>query len=287
MEEAIKKSRVLIEALPYIKEFRGKSFVIKYGGSILSEAKIRKAVLEDIVFLYFMGINVILIHGGGPNITEQLRKKKIESDFHNGIRITGDKALEVVEEELNKLNETIVKEIQDLGAEVKGVSGKEDLLYVQQKKADVDLGFVGEIKDVNKDKLSGLVKKNHILILSPMGEKHQNGAHPYNINADEVASFIAGDIEAEKLVFLTNVRGIKRSSQDHGDNTFISSVDEDEIKKLIKDKVISGGMVPKVFSGIEALDKGVNKVHIVDAKVPHALLLEIFTNKGIGTEIVR
>ncbi len=287
MEEAIKKAQVLIEALPYIKSFRGKTFVVKYGGSILAESRIRKSVLEDIVFLYFTGINVVLVHGGGPNITEQLREKKIESKFHKGVRITGKQALGVVEEELLKLNKTITEEVKSLGAQVKGLSGKEDLLYTEKKKSKVDLGFVGEVTNINKDKLINFIEKNHILILAPMGLEKDNKEVSYNINADEVASFVAGTLKAEKLVFLTNVKGVKRESQYHSEDAFISSVDEEEIKKLIDDKVIEGGMVPKVLSGVKALDKGVHKVHIVDAKIPHALLLEIFTNKGIGTEIVR
>jgi acetylglutamate kinase len=287
MEEAIKKSDVLIEALPYIKSFRGKTFVVKYGGSILAEARIRKSVLEDIVFLYFTGINVVLVHGGGPNITEQLRANKIKSEFHQGIRVTGLEALRVVEQELAKLNRIITDEVKSLGAQVKGISGKEDLLYTEKKTSKVDLGFVGQVKDINKDKLREVIEKNHILILAPMGRCVQDGSVLHNINADEAASFVAGTLQAEKLVFLTNVRGVKRESHDHAEDLFISSVDEDEIKKLISGKVIAGGMVPKVLSGVKALDAGVNKVHIVDAKIPHALLLEIFTNQGIGTEIVR
>lgn len=283
MEGAIKKAEVLIEALPYIKKFRGRTFVIKYGGSILSESRIRRAVLEDIVFLYFTGINVILVHGGGPNITRGLKKEKITPAFVEGIRVTDKKTLDVVVSELAKLNGMIAEEIKELGAKTKGISGTENILYAEKKAFSSDLGLVGTVVSVNKAKLLDLVEKNHIVVLSPMATG--KGGIVYNVNADEAASFIAGSLSVEKFVLLTDVKGVMRDHKD--ESSLISSISEEGVKAWIKKKVISGGMIPKVLAGIQALDKGVKKAHIVDAKLPHALLLEIFTDKGIGTEIVK
>jgi len=283
MEDAIKKADVLIEALPYIKKFRGRTFVIKYGGSILSESRIRGAVLEDIVFLYFTGIKVILVHGGGPDITQALKKENIKSAFVEGIRVTDKKTLDVVGFQLAKLNSMLVEEIRQLGAKTKGVSGAEDILYAEKKSSSSDLGLVGSVISVNKAKLLDLVEKNHIVVLLPMA---LGGAgEVYNVNADEAASFIAGSLAVEKFVLLTDVKGVMRDHRD--ESSLISSISEGGVRAWIKEKVISGGMIPKVSAGIQALDKGVKKAHIVDAKLPHALLLEIFTDKGIGTEIVK
>ncbi|MCD6539877.1 MAG: acetylglutamate kinase [Candidatus Omnitrophica bacterium] len=283
MEEAIRKADVLIEALSYIRKFRGKTFVIKYGGSILLEKSVREKVIQDLVFLYFMGINVILVHGGGPNITEALKKMNLKSEFYKGIRITDPDTFLVVESELMELNALLVKELKGLGAKVGGVSGKEDLIFVRKKEEDIDLGLVGEATDINLPKFKELLDKDHLVVLAPLGKDSQGKV--YNINADEVASFLSYKISAEKLVFLTNVKGILRDSAD--EDSFISSIKEEEAGKLIEKKVISEGMIPKVTAGLFAVDRGVKKVHIIDAKIPHALLLEIFTDKGIGTEITR
>lgn len=283
MEEAIKKADILIEALPYIKKFRDKIFVIKYGGSILLEDAIRGGVVEDLVFLYFMGINVVLVHGGGPNISESLKKLHLKSNFYKGIRITNRETLKVVEEELMKLNGFLVREIEELGAKAKGLNGKEDLIYVRKKTSEVDLGFVGEVVDINSAKFKKLIEENHLVIVTPLGKDSQGIV--YNVNADEVASFISHKLSAEKLVFFTNVKGILRDPED--ENSLISTIKEEEVKELIKTGVIVEGMIPKVEAALSAVDKGVSKVHIIDAKIPHALLLEIFTDKGIGTEIIR
>ncbi len=283
MEEAIRKADILIEALPYIKKFRGKTFVIKYGGSILLEESIREAIVQDLVFLYFMGINVVLVHGGGPNISEALKRAHLKSNFYKGMRVTDKDTLVVVEEELMKLNELLKKGIEDLGAKAKGLTGKDDLIYARKKKAEVDLGFVGEVVDINLARFKKLIEENHIVIVAPLGRDSQGIV--YNINADEVASFISYKILAEKLVFFTNVKGILRDPND--ESSLISSIKEKEVKELIKEAVISEGMIPKVEAGLSAVEKGAGKVHIIDAKIPHALLLEIFTDKGIGTEIVK
>lgn len=283
MEEAIKKADVLIEALPYINKFRGKTFVIKYGGSILFEESIRKSVLEDMVFLYFMGINVVLIHGGGPNINERLKNLNIKSQFHEGVRVTDKKTLLVVEEELTKLNKIIVDGVKELGAKAIGLNGKNGLLYAEKKRARVNLGYVGKVVNINLKKLKKLIKENHIVVVTPMGKNASKIV--FNINADEAASCVSFKLAAEKLVLLTDVKGVMRNPEDK--NSLISSARKKEISELIKTKVISSGMIPKVLAGISAIKGGVKKVHIIDAKIPHALLLEIFTNQGIGTEIIK
>ncbi|MCM8831827.1 MAG: acetylglutamate kinase [Candidatus Omnitrophica bacterium] len=280
MKEAIKKAEVLIEALPYIKKFQQKIFVIKYGGSILSEDRVRKSVLEDIAFLRYTGIRPILVHGGGANITERLKKHKISTDFVEGMRVTDAFTLKIVEEELSKLNDLIVKEITSHGVMAKGFKKEDKLIKAIKKEAKIDLGFVGEIVDFDKEKLEETLKKS-IPVISPLG--FDDGTM-YNINADEVAFFIASKLKAEKLVLLTNVLGVMRNTEDEG--SLISTIKIADAENLIKEKTITEGMVPKIRAAVKAIEEGVGKAHIIDAKIPHAILLEIFTNEGIGTEIV-
>ncbi|MCX5711359.1 MAG: acetylglutamate kinase [Candidatus Omnitrophica bacterium] len=283
MEEAIRKADVLIEALPYIKKFHKKVVVIKYGGSILGDEKIRKGVLEDIVFLNFMGLKPVLVHGGGPNISDRLRQSGVKTEFVDGMRVTDEATLKVVEEELQELNDLIVKEINDMGAKAAGLNGKNDIVIVEKKKAKVDLGLVGHIIGVNAEEISAELKKDKIAVILPMGKGKDKLF--YNVNADEAASSVAAAMEAEKLVLLTNVKGIMRNPDDQ--HSFLSTLTEEEAKGLIKDNIIQQGMIPKVNACFDALDKGVKKAHVIDARTPHALLLEIFTDQGIGTEIVK
>ena len=284
MEKAIKKADVLIEALPYIKTFREKLFVIKYGGSILSNADIRRSVLEDIVFLYFMGIDVILVHGGGPNINSRLRQRNIEPKFHGGIRVTDKETLGVVQEELNELNRMLAEEITAHRALAIGLEGRDEIIYARKKEADADLGYVGDVERVNVKKLRRMLDDNHIVILCPNG-RDEKSDEVYNVNADEVAAAVAGSMKSEKFVLLTDVRGVMRKPGD--ERTLISSMHESDAKRLIEEGIIAGGMIPKVQSCMDALDKGVHKIHIIDARIPHALLLEIFTDTGIGTEMIQ
>jgi acetylglutamate kinase len=283
MEEAIKKADALIEALPYIRRFKNKIIVIKYGGSILGEEKIRKGVLEDIVFLNFMGLRPVLVHGGGPNISERMRATGKKSDFVDGMRVTDEETLLVVEEELRKLNQTIIEEIIALGADAVGLNGKDrNLILAEKKKAKVDLGLVGNIVGVNTQPILSEQETGKICVVLPMGRGQDKKT--YNVNADEAASSIASSLKAEKFVLLTNVKGVMRNPDDP--HSFISHLTREKAEGLINDKVIQSGMIPKIKACISALDKGVKKTHIVDACIPHALLLEIFTDKGIGTEIV-
>jgi acetylglutamate kinase len=284
MEEAIRKADVLIEALPYIKKFHKKVIVIKYGGSILGEEKIRKGVLEDIVFLSFMGLRPVLVHGGGPNISDRMRASGKKTEFVDGMRVTDHDTLKVVEEGLQSLNDTIVKEISEMGAKAISLNGKDNhLVLAEKKKAKIDLGLVGDVVGINTDLINDELKKEKIPVIIPMGCGKDKKT--YNINADEVAANIAGALEAEKFVLLTNVKGILRNPEDP--HSFISTLNTSEASGLVESKIIVQGMIPKIKACIEALDKGVKKTHIVDARTPHGLLLEIFTDQGIGTEIIK
>lgn len=284
MEEAIRKADVLIEALPYIKKFHKKVIVIKYGGSILGDEKIRNGVLEDIVFLNFMGLRPILVHGGGPNISERMRSSGKKTEFVEGMRVTDEETLQLVEEELLVLNKLIVKELDDLGAKAIGLNGKDDdLIFVEKKKAKIDIGLVGKIKSINTQLLNDELKKDKIVVVLPMGKGKDKKT--YNVNADEVAASIASEMQAEKFVLLTNVKGIMRNPEDP--HSFISTLTVDEVSGLIENKIIQQGMIPKVMACVEALNGGVKKTHVVDARTPHGLLLEIFTDQGIGTEIIK
>jgi len=283
MQDIIKKAGVLVEAIPYIHAFRRKVFVIKYGGSILDNETIRKNVLEDIVFLSCVGIRTILIHGGGPHISARMKEAGLKSEFHEGIRVTDQATLTIVSEELEKLNQRIVNEIKALKGDVTGLKGNENIIHVEKRKSAKDLGYVGTITSIDKEALLAHLHQGHITVVSPMGISVEK--QPHNINADEVASAIANSLEAEKLVLLTNVQGVMRNAGD--EESLISTLTLSQIDDLIKRGVIQGGMIPKVNSCVAALNFGVKKTHIIDARIQHALLLEIFTDKGIGTQIIK
>lgn len=284
MEDAIRKAEVLVEALPYIKRFHRKIIVIKYGGSILGEEKIRKGVLEDIVFLNFVGLRTVLVHGGGPNISERMRSSGKKTEFVDGMRVTDEETLLMVEEELQDLNNLIVKEINELGGSAVGLNGKDqDIIRVEKKKAKIDLGFVGDIVGVETSPILEELKKGKVAVILPMGKGGDKKT--YNVNADEASANIAACLGAEKLVLLTNVKGIMRNADDP--NSFLSTLTVDEAGGLIENNVVQQGMIPKVSACIDALTRGVKKTHIIDARTPHGLLLEIFTDQGIGTEVIK
>ncbi len=283
MEKFIQKAGVLIEAIPYIHAFRRKIFVIKYGGSILEESSIRRNVLEDLVFLSYIGIRTILVHGGGPHISARLKETGRKTEFHEGIRITDKHTLDIVCEELDKLNNRIVEEIKALKGDVTGLRGHENIIHVAKKKAKKDLGFVGSITSIDKQAVLKHLKKGKITVLSPMGISVQR--QPHNVNADEVASAIASSLQAEKLVLLTNVAGVMRQQEEP--DSLISTLTLSTITQMIKNNVITSGMIPKVMACVEALNGGVSKTHIIDARIRHALLLEIFTDRGIGSQILK
>ena len=284
MDQIVKKASILIEAIPYIYAFRRKIFVIKYGGSILDDPKIRHNVLQDIVFLSYVGILIIIVHGGGPHISARMKEQGLKNEFVDGIRVTDKDTLKIVGEELEKLNHQIVEEIKSLKGDVSGLKGQENIIFVKKKKAVKDLGFVGTITSVNKEDLESHLAQGQITVVSPMGVTTEK--QPHNVNADEVASAIANSMKAEKLVLLTDVPGVMRDLKDM--STLMSTLTLAQVDELIKSAVIVGGMIPKVSSCVEALKGGgVNKTHIVDARMPHALLLEFFTDQGVGTQIVK
>jgi len=284
VEDAIKKAQILIEALPYIKRFHKKTIVIKYGGSILDSFDIRRGVLEDIVFLNYMGLRPVLVHGAGPRISERMRSLGKKAEFVEGMRVTDCETIKIVQEELEKLNAIIVKEIIGLGAKAMGINPKSrNVLLVEKKKAAVDLGLVGQIIKVNTRSILNVLQEEAIAVVLPLGR--DSNKKVYNCNADEAAASIAAGLRAEKLVLLTNVKGIMRNTEDT--HSFISSLSVSEARDLIKDNIIQHGMIPKVEACIASLQGGVKKTHIIDARTEHSLLLEIFTDRGIGTEIVK
>lgn len=286
MEEIIKKADVLIEALPYIQSFYDKTIVIKYGGAAMTDNQIRRNVLEDIVFMSYVGMRPVLVHGGGPFITKRLESIGKDAKFVKGFRVTDEETMEIVEEELDKINREIVREIISLGGSAISLSGKDDHLIEVKKHAEidgVDVGFVGEVSKINGDVIQKMITSDIIPVISPIGIGKDG--HTYNINADQASAEIARGMGALKLVLLTNTRGILRDMS--SSDSLIPHITMTEIDKLIDEKIISGGMIPKVKACIRALEKGVKKTHIIDGKIPHGILLEIFTDKGIGTEIVK
>ena len=286
MQKYIDKTKILIEALPYIKCFSGKTVVVKYGGSAMLNDELKKSVLQDIVLMKLVGMSPVIVHGGGPEINKMLKQINKQSEFINGLRVTDEETMEIVEMVLSgKVNKDIVTNIQTQGFDAVGISGKDGNILKAQKKLinGQDAGFIGEIVEVNTNLIKILIQNDFIPVIAPtaMGED----GNTYNINADYAASAIAGALEAEKLVFLTDIAGVLRNINDS--NSIISSMTVSEAKKLIKEGIISGGMIPKVECCIEGVEKGVKTVHILDGRVEHSLLLEIFTDTGIGTMINR
>ena len=285
MKDIIEKADVLIEALPYIRNFHGKVTVIKYGGSAIENERIRKGILQDIVFMSYVGMKPVLVHGGGPAISARMRKEGIEPKFTKGLRVTDEKVIKIVEDVLKEVNKDIVKELESLGGKAAGLSGRKDRLIKARrlKVGESDIGFVGEIISIKTGPLTKLIESNTIPVIMPLGIGSDRKA--YNINADDVSAEIAASLSAEKLVLLTNVRGILEDTDDEG--SLFSTLNIKEVEKLLERKVIDGGMIPKVKACVRALEKGVKKTHIIDARINHSLLLEIFTKEGIGTEIVK
>src|SRR3989338_1287635 len=286
MEEMIKKADVLIEALPYIQSFYDKTIVIKYGGAVLTDTEIRRNVLEDIVFMSYVGMRPVLVHGGGPYISQRLEANGKVPKFVKGFRVTDEETIEVVEDELTKINREIVREIISLGGSAISLSGKDDHLIEVKKHGDIDgedIGFVGEVTKINGDVIQKMITSDIIPVISPIGIGKDG--QTYNVNADQAAAEIARNLNALKFILLTNVRGILRNIEDA--ESVISHITIADVDELMEKKIISGGMIPKVRACMRALDRGVKKTHIIDGRIPHGLLLEIFTDKGIGTEIVK
>jgi len=291
MQELIEKADVLIEALPYIRNFSGKSIVVKYGGSAMQEEELKQDFARDIVLMKYVGMNPVVVHGGGPQINNMLDKLGMEAKFVQGIRVTDKETMDVVEMVLlGKINKEIVARLNHLGGRAVGLSGHDGGLIQAQQfgmraaaatgKQPPEMGLVGEITAINTKVIEVLDRDRFIPVIAPIGEG-QNG-QSYNINADTVAGEIAACLRAEKLVYLTDVKGILDEKGE-----LISSASRSHIRELIKQGVIEGGMIPKVESCLRALEAGVPKAHIIDGRIRHALLLEIFTDTGIGTQMVK
>ncbi len=286
MELLIKKAGILIEALPYIQRFAGKTIVVKYGGNAMINDELKNSVMEDLTLLKYIGLNPILVHGGGPDISEALKTFNIESEFINGLRVTDEETVKVAQMVLvGKTNKEIVSLLNQKGGNALGICGidgnliKCKKLYTEVDGEKTDIGYVGDIIEINNKVLEYIIKDEFIPVVAPIGVG-ENG-ESYNINADTVAGALAASLNAEKLIMLTDVEGIKTGA----DGELLYYTNKQEILDLIDKEVITGGMIPKVLGCLDALDKGVNSVHIIDGRVPHCLLLEIFTKSGIGTMI--
>ena len=279
------KAEVLIEALPYIQQFNRKIIVVKYGGSAMVDEELKKRVIQDVTLLKLVGFKPIIVHGGGKEVSHWVRLSGMEPEFVNGLRKTDAKTMEIAEMVLNKVNKSLVQLVQGLGVNAIGISGKDGgLLKVEKKYADgQDIGFVGEVTEVNPQIILDLLEKDFLPIICPIGM--DDSFQSYNINADDAACAIAKALGAEKLAFLTDIEGVYKDPSDP--STLISQITVSMAKELIGDGYIGGGMLPKLNSCIDAVENGVSRVHILDGRSAHCLLLEIFTHKGIGTAIFK
>jgi len=284
MQKVMDKAEVLIEALPYIQRFNRKIIVVKYGGSAMIDEELKKQVIQDVTLLKLVGFKPIIVHGGGKEISKWVEKTGMTPEFVNGLRKTDEPTMEIAEMVLNKVNKSLVQNVQALGVNAVGVSGKDGgMLKVQKKLSDgKDIGFVGEITEVNPKIIMDLLDNDFLPIVCPIGM--DENFITYNINADDAACAIAKAVKAEKLAFLTDIEGVYKDKDDP--DTFISELSVEEARALIGDGFIGGGMLPKLNNCIDAIEEGVSRVHILDGRIAHCLLLEIFTNKGIGTAII-
>ena len=285
MQEVLKKAEVLIEELPYIQKFNGKVIVVKYGGSAMSNEELQKNVIKDVALLKLVGFKPIIVHGGGKEISRWVEKTGKEAKFVNGLRVTDEETMEIAEMVLGRVNKRLVSMVEELGVKAVGLSGKDgQMLRVEKKYSEgQDIGYVGNINNVNPEILSDLLEKGYLPIVSPLGLGEEFDT--YNINADDAACAIAKAVGADKLVFLTDIEGLYKDINDK--SSFISRITASEAEELIEDGFIGGGMLPKLNNCTSAVLNGVNRVHILDGRIPHCLLLEIFTNEGVGTAIVR
>ena len=283
-EKYLEKAAVLVEALPYIQKFNRKVIVVKYGGSAMVDEELKKHVIQDVTLLKLVGFKPIIVHGGGKEISKWVGKVGMEPVFINGLRKTDEATMEIAEMVLNKVNKSLVTLVQELGVNAVGISGKDGgLLKVEKKYSNgEDIGFVGEITEVNPQILYDLLEKDFLPIICPVGMDAEYNS--YNINADDAACAIAKAVKAEKLAFLTDIEGVYKDPKDK--DTLISELRVSEARELIGDGFIGGGMLPKLNNCIDAIENGVSRVHILDGRIAHCLLLEIFTNRGIGTAIL-
>lgn len=283
-EELIEKAQVLIEALPYIERFNRRVVVVKYGGSAMADESLQQQVIQDCVLLKLVGFKPIIVHGGGKAISKWVEKAGMTPRFVNGLRVTDEPTMEIAEMVLNRVNKMLVKMVGALNVKAVGISGKDGgLLHVHKKLSKgEDIGLVGEIDEVNPKVLQDLLDNDYLPIVCPIG--YDDNYDTYNINADDAACAIAKAMKAEKLAFLTDVAGLYKDLNDP--SSLIAELPYDELEELLNTGCIGGGMLPKLNNCKDAVENGVSRVHIMDGRIPHCLLLEIFTNKGIGTAIL-
>lgn len=288
------KADILIEALPYIEDFHGKIVVIKYGGNAMVNDDLKEKVMQDIALMRFVGIHPVIVHGGGPEITGFLAKLGKKTDFVSGLRVTDAETVEVAEMVLDgKINSEIVKRMNRRGVRAVGLSGEDANLIRAKKKLatvyenempkEVDIGYVGQVASINTDILETLIKHDYVPVIAPIGIGVDG--ENYNINADYVAAKVAGALQAERLILLTDVEGVYKDFNDK--NSFLSMLTAKQAREYIHDGVIQGGMIPKIEACLSAIDDGVVKAHIIDGRLPHSLILEMFTAEGVGTQVVR
>ena len=279
------KAETLIEALPYIRDFNSKKVVVKYGGSAMLDHNLEESVIKDVALLKLVGMQPIIVHGGGKEISKWISKVGKETRFEEGFRVTDKDTMEIAEMVLNRVNKNLVSMVEHLGVKAIGLCGKDGgMLHVQKKMPNgKDIGFVGDIDHVNTEVIDTLLENDYIPIIAPIGMDDEGNT--YNINADDAACAIARAMKVEKLAFLTDIEGVYKDPKDP--STLISELEIKEAKELITDGYIGGGMLPKLQNCIDAIESGVSRVHILDGRIPHCLLLEIFTKKGIGTAILR
>ncbi len=285
MNQIMAKAEVLIEALPYIQQFNRRIIVVKYGGSAMANPELQRNVIKDVTLLKLVGFKPIIVHGGGKEISSWVEKVGKEAQFINGLRVTDAETMEIAEMVLSKVNKRLVTMVEELGVKAIGISGKDgDLLHVDKKYSNgEDIGFVGDVKAVNPKILFDLLENDYLPIVAPIGI--DDNYDTYNINADDAACAIAKAVGAEKLAFLTDIEGLYRDINDK--SSFISRLTATAADELIGEGCIGGGMLPKLNNCTDAVKNGVGRVHILDGRIAHCLLLEIFTNEGIGTAIVK
>ena len=283
-EKYLEKAAVLVEALPYIQKFNRKVIVVKYGGSAMVDENLKKSVISDVTLLKLVGFKPIIVHGGGKEISKWVGKVGKEAQFINGLRVTDEETMEIAEMVLGRVNKSLVTMVEELGVKAVGISGKDGgLLKVKKKYADgKDIGYVGEITDVDPNILYDLMEKDFLPIICPVGLDDE--FNTYNINADDAACAIARAVGANKLAFLTDIEGLYRDFENK--SSLISEIKVKEAKELIAGGTIGGGMLPKLSNCIDAIEAGVSRVHIIDGRIPHSILMEIFSDRGVGTAIL-
>ena len=283
-EKYLEKAAVLVEALPYIQKFNRKVIVVKYGGSVMVDENLKKSVISDVTLLKLVGFKPIIVHGGGKEISKWVGKVGKEPEFINGLRVTDEETMEIAEMVLGRVNKSLVSMVESLGVKAIGISGKDGgLLKVKKKYSDgKDIGYVGEISEVDPQILFDMMEKDFLPIICPVGLDDE--FNTYNINADDAACAVSRAVGANKLAFLTDIEGLYRDFNDK--SSLISEIKVSEAKELIAGGTIGGGMLPKLSNCIDAIEAGVSRVHIIDGRIPHSILMEIFSDRGVGTAIL-